>query len=77
MKLQTLKDIVNEPIGCGRCGETPVFVSALDTGEYFSLFAACPSCHFNCGMKVEKSAPNSQVMKAVQTVRRCFRMVDE
>ena len=77
MKLQTLKDIVNEPIGCGRCGETPVFVSALDTGEYFSLFAACPSCYFNCGMKVEKSASNSQVMKAVQTVRRCFRMVDE
>lgn len=77
MKYQTLKDLVNEPIGCGRCGETPVFMSALNTGEYFSLFAACPLCHFSCGMKVETNAANSEVMKAVQTVRKCFRRVDE
>ena len=77
MNLKQVQSLVDEPIGCGRCAETPVFMSVLDTGEYFSLYAACPKCHFSCGMKVEKSAPPSVVMKAIQTVRKCFRRIEE
>lgn len=76
MKLESVKKLVAEPIGCGRCAETPVSIQVLDTGEYFSFYAACPSCHFSCGMKVLRNSKKDEIEYAIKTVSRCFRRAE-